>query len=557
MDAENSTSEHRGAPPGTADVRRITTSVAVSALGTWSYNVGIAVYAYQETQSTAWVAAATVGRYVPALLLTWVGSRWADRFDRRTVAVVADVVCAAVMILLTVVAAMHGPLVLAIALAAVSSGVARIQSSAALSAAADLVVESQLVRTTAFISTSDAVATAAGPAIAALVLAVTGPPALFFINGLTFATSAILLAGVRATAPRRGASSTLVRQAPRSDELYRAARRSVWPLLATRTVAALVYGADIVLLAVVATDQLQQGTRGYGWLLAAAGAGGLAAAAFLRRGNGTSRASVLTTVGLALYALPLLVLTLAPALPASLVTQGVRGFGCVLVTFSVIATLQRGVPSQVSGRVFGLSHALTLSGTCIGALAAPLLLKGFGLTTTLVLVATVPLALQAALFLRLVRFDRSDADDRHNLDPRISSLRRLALFHDVSRATLYDVADQAEVLEVGGGVDLVRQGEPPDALYVLASGSAIVSQQGPEGAATLRTLTAPDYFGEIGIIHQVPRTATVTALVTCTVWRIPADVFLAAADQAGLSGALTESVQTRFGAAPAHSLRAW
>jgi MFS family permease len=76
----------------------------VSAVGTWSYNVGIAVYAYHQTGSTAWVAAATVGRYVPALLITWLGSRWADRYPRRTVAVASDVFCAAMMVALTLVA---------------------------------------------------------------------------------------------------------------------------------------------------------------------------------------------------------------------------------------------------------------------------------------------------------------------------------------------------------------------------------------------------------------------------------------------------------------------
>src|SRR5450432_749733 len=119
----------------------MTASVSVAALGTWSYNVGIAVYAYRATHSVNWVAAATVGRYVPALLLTWFGDRWIDRFPRRTVAVGCDLACAAAMALITLVAVAHGPLVLAIALAAISAAAARIQSSALLSVGADVVVE--------------------------------------------------------------------------------------------------------------------------------------------------------------------------------------------------------------------------------------------------------------------------------------------------------------------------------------------------------------------------------------------------------------------------------
>ena len=100
------------------DARRLLAAVGISALGTWSYNVGIAVFAYQETGSAAWVAAATVGRYVPALIITSVGSRWADRRPRREVAVASDLICASTMVLLTVIAGWHLSLVLAIALAA-------------------------------------------------------------------------------------------------------------------------------------------------------------------------------------------------------------------------------------------------------------------------------------------------------------------------------------------------------------------------------------------------------------------------------------------------------
>ena len=73
-------------------------SVTISALGTWSYNVGIAVYAFQETQSTTWVALATVGRYLPALFITAIGSRWADRYPRRSVAAFSDFLCALIMV---------------------------------------------------------------------------------------------------------------------------------------------------------------------------------------------------------------------------------------------------------------------------------------------------------------------------------------------------------------------------------------------------------------------------------------------------------------------------
>jgi CRP-like cAMP-binding protein len=61
-------------------------------------------------------------------------------------------------------------------------------------------------------------------------------------------------------------------------------------------------------------------------------------------------------------------------------------------------------------------------------------------------------------------------------------------------------------------------------------------------------LSAPAYFGEIGLLHAVPRTATVTAEGQCLVWSIEAASFLGAVSQAGMSGALSDTVTVRLAA---------
>jgi predicted MFS family arabinose efflux permease len=438
----------------------------------------------------------------------------------------------------------------AIALAALSSGVARIQSAAALSAAADLVPESKLASTAALISTTDAVATAIGPALAAIILALSGSTLLFALNGMTFAVSAILIAGVPAMAARRAA--VVAEPLPdgaretRDDPAYRATLRTVWPLLATRGIAAVVYGVDIVLLAVLATEQLKQGTAGYGWLLAGAGFGGLVLALWMRKRDSVSAMTGRLAVGLAVYCLPLLVFLLSPALPGGLAIEFVRGAGSVLVTATVLSGLQRMVPSRVSGRVFGLANVVVMVGTSIGALVAPLLLGAFGLSATLILVAVVPLVAQIALTPSLIRFDRSGEAALADLDPKVNVLRRLSLFHDASRSTLYDVADNVTEIVAPADTPVVTQGEPSESLYVLLSGSVDVFIAGPDGPSKVRRMDAPSYFGEIGLIHEVPRTATVVTNEECTLWSITGESFLWAAGQAGLSGALTDNVTHRI-----------
>ncbi len=532
----------------TSDVRRLVTSVGVSALGTWSYNVGIAVYAYQETGSTAWVAVATAGRYVPALVITSLGSRWADRLPRRVVAVSADLFCALVMVALTVVAVRHGPIVLAIALAALSSGVARIQSAAALASAADLVPESRLARTATALSTTEAVATAVGPALASLVLAFAPPAALFALNGVTFCLSGLLIASIRSMSRAARWPSRADRGADRSSVDYDAVRRLVWPLLAVRTIAAVVYGMDVVLLAVVATHQLRQGTGGYGWLLAAAGAGGLLAAGWLGSRGDAGRSALRSALGVALYSVPLIVFVLSPALPGSLAVEVVRGIGAVLVTATVVVGLQSTVPSGAAGRIFGLSHALVMAGTSVGALMTPVVLGAVGLDITLVLATLLPFATTLALLPSLRRFERTGAAAMAELEPRVAVLRNLTLFQDASRSTLYSVADSVEETTCAAGHEIVVQGEPSDALYVLVSGRVEVVLDSAQGRTTLRVMEAASYFGEIGLVRRVNRTATVIAAEPCTLWRIPASAFLDAASQAGLSGALTDGVRVRLDA---------
>ena len=391
-------------------------------------------------------------------------------------------------------------------------------------------------------STAEAVANAVGPALASAVLAVYSPSVLFAANAVTFLVSAFLLRGVDAARARRPAPA----QTGKPHEVaYKAAIRATWPLLASRATAAVVYGFDIVALAVIATRQLQQGTNGYGLMLAASGLGGLVVALWLRRSTGR-RAGLVSTLGMALYALPLVVFAAGPDLGVNLATQVVRGIGGVMVTSTVIGGLQRAVPSSVSGRVFGLTHTLVLAGTSVGALGVLLALHTIGFTATLLVAAFVPFAAQLVIVPAFLHFDRTGNTTLAALDPRVDLLRRLDLFRDASRATLYDVADHAIEEQVLAGAEIVREGDDADALFVLVAGVVEVTKEADAGPVVLRRMPAPAYFGEIGLIHGVPRTATVTTVEACTVWRVPAEVFLAAAAHAGISGALADTVRVRF-----------
>ena len=522
----------------------------MSGFGTWCYNVGIAVYVFDRTDSAAWVAAVTVGRYVPALVLSWLARSWVDRLPRRTLAITADVLCAAIMVLLTVAGALDAPLWLIIVLGAGSSTVARIQASAVLSLAADVVVESVLARAGRLTGAVDAISAAAGSAVGSALLVYFTPPTLFGVNAASFAVSAFVLSSVRSTRPRSSRETS--RRTPRATAPLRRENESTWvfwPLQTVRAVAAYVYGADVVLLTVIASRQFHSGSGAgaYGWLLAATGVGGLVSIAPIRRNVARTPNTRLLTAGLLIYALPLVLFALSPPIAGGIAIQALRGFGSVLVSAGAITALQRAVPSSVSGRVFGTTQSLVLVGTCAGALSAPALLAGVGFKATLIVLALVPAVAAIALAPCLTRFDRKETSLLAALDPRLAVMRQLDLLRDASRSTLYEIADSIADLELSAGTVVVAEGDAANDLYVLAAGSVAVTARGPDGPIALRELSAPDYFGEIGVLQSIPRTATVTTLLPCTLWRIPADAFLAGVAEAGISGALTDVVAVRSG----------
>jgi MFS family permease len=546
-----------GRTPELGPARQVIGSVAVSGFGTWSYNVGIAVYAYERTHSASWVAVVTVGRYLPALVLSWLAHSFIERWPRRTVALAADLGCAAVMAMLALAAAWDAPLWLVTVFAAVSSTLARIQAASVLSLVADVVVESQLARAARLTGAAEAVATAVGSAAASAVLVSFSPPGLFVVNAATFVISASLIAAIRPPQRQRPSRTSPAPpvKAARETPGSLASVRVFWPLQAARGLAAYVYGVDIVILTVIASRQFHSlsGTSAYGWLLAATGLGGLIAITPMRRDAGRTQTANLLLVGLVIYTLPVLVFALDPPAAVGIGVQVLRGLGSVLVTSAAITGLQRSVPSSMAGQVFSTTQSLVLVGTCAGALCTPLLLGLTGFHTTLVISAVVPAVAGVALYPALSRFGRQEADLLPLLDPRLSVLRDLQLLRDASRSTLYEIADSVVELGVGPGALLVREGDVADALYVLVSGTVDVTVGGPDGPAFLRQLVAPDYFGEIGLLRGSPRTSTVTASEACVVWRVPGEVFLAAIAEAGASGALSDTVRVRFATRPTAS----
>jgi len=96
----------------------------------------------------------------------------------------------------------------------------------------------------------------------------------------------------------------------------------------------------------------------------------------------------------------------------------------------------------------------------------------------------------------------------------VTELARVGLFEALSGEVLGKLADRMQREDVASGTVLVREGEPGDRFYVLLAGLAGVSQQ---ALGERRVLRAGEFFGEVALVMNVPRTATVTAMTPCVV----------------------------------------
>jgi CRP-like cAMP-binding protein len=215
----------------------------------------------------------------------------------------------------------------------------------------------------------------------------------------------------------------------------------------------------------------------------------------------------------------------------------------------VITLLQRVVRGEVLGRVFGVVDSLAVGGILAGSLLAPLVVGIAGLRWALVVAGGTLLVGTAAALPRLRGLDRRAEATRRKLAPRVELLEGLGLFDGAPRQQLESLAAALEEVAVPAGTAVVTEGEQADAFYVVRSGSLAVLSAGEHGGepAQVNTLGPDDYFGEIGLLERIPRTATVRAETGGVVWRLAGEDFLGILNQVpSTSGTLLDGVVGRL-----------
>jgi len=166
----------------------------------------------------------------------------------------------------------------------------------------------------------------------------------------------------------------------------------------------------------------------------------------------------------------------------------------------------------------------------------------------LLTMAVAPLAVGLLGYRSLRAIDRDTEARSARLAPRVALLEQLQIFQSARRPVLERLAADATEVAIAAGAAIVREGERAEALYVLVEGEVLVSARGEGGGPEreLRRMSAPDYFGEIGVLGRIARTATVTAAGPCRVDRIDGDALLEALTSTPPSSSMMENARSRL-----------
>ena len=532
------------------DLRRLLGSQLVSSSGGWAYNVSLFVLLFDETHSTAWVAAGTVGKFVPSLLFSAYGGVLAERFERVRLMVWINVMALLVQLGLAVAAWQSAPAAVAVGLAALTSLVTCTYSPAVAALIPQVAAEDDLAAANALNATIDNVVVVAGPAIGALLLIAGGPALAIAVNALTFGVAAVWVRTMtvrsQPTDVTDGGQAGLFRQvADGFRALTTSASAAIF--VAFSLLASFVYGTDTVLFIPISEIQLHTGASGYGYLLAGLGLGGIAGAALVNRLAARPRLATTIYGGIAVYCLPTALLILIHQPVAAFALQVLRGAGTLVVDTLAITALQRSAPKAMVARVFGAFFALVIAAISLGSLVTPLLLRAGLHTAMLVYGAGIPAGC-LLLLPYLVKADRTAAAMAASVAARVALLEPLGLFRNASRSSLEAMAAAATEISVPAGTVIIAEGDPADAFYVLTGGQVGVSAVGEAGAAPvqLRTLGPGSYLGEIGLLGGVPRTATVTAQAPSTLLRVSGPDFIDALTTLSASPSLLQGAQARL-----------
>ena len=470
--------------------------------GESAFMVALAVVAFRDGGVAA-VGLVTAVRMATAALLTPFLATTADRVRREVVLIAIGIVRAIALAGTAVVTLADGPPAATYgcaALATVALALYRPAHSALLPALAKS--PRDLTSANAVRGMLDSLAALGGPVAASAILATIGASAVFAVCSAMSLLAGLIVVALPYDAPPRAESGrTSVPRSLVQGFATIAANRDLALVTTLGVVQTFTRGCLTVLIVVIAIELIDTGEPGVGILSAAVGAGGVVGSLFALGLVGRGGLATWFGVGVALFGAPLALLGLVPEEAAALGLLALVGVGNSLIDVAGFTILARRTDEAVLARTFAGFEAILTLGFALGGLAAPLAVEALGPRGALV---AVGLLAPAAVVLRRPALRRLDGELRVR-DADIDVLRAVPMLGALPATTVEQLAADLERAKYAPGEVVFEQGDGGDQYYVVLSGRAEVVRDG----RPVNTLVRGAGFGEIALLGDVPRTATV------------------------------------------------
>ena len=500
------------------NVRRVELAWGAAIGAEWAHFVALGVFAYERGGAAA-VGVAGLVRLLPAAAVAPFAASLGDRFRRERFLLAMTLVGSGALAA-SAAAAFAAEQVLVFVFAAVvgiSSTLIRPALQALLPSLAR--TPEELIAANAATSTVESVGTLAGPLLAGVLVSFADVGVVFIGSaGMLLAATALLarvrvegrisLAAAEEQTARRliGAGFEAIALAPRARLL-----------VGLGVAQCFVRGCLNVLIVVAVFDVLHGNAAQVGYLTAAIGVGGLLGALGAMT-LGARRLALSFGLALVFWGLPITLIAPRPYFAAAAFLLAIVGAANSVEDVALFTLLQRSVPDDTLTRVLGIFWGLAMGGVAIGSIAAPVIVKAVGPRPAFVVVGSILPLLTIATYRRLVEIDRTTAPA-----PELDLINRVPMFAPLSIAMKERVA--ANLVPVSFSADelIIRAGDAGDRFYIISSGELDIDAGGAHTAAHYG-----DYFGEIALLRDVPRTATVKATVDSQLYALQRDAFLAA-----------------------------
>jgi hypothetical protein len=332
-------------------------------------------------------------------------------------------------------------------------------------------------------------------------------------NGKAFRDAVARTSGIR-----RALAS--IRMGAGSNLLVAVRNPQIRVLLTLHTFYFVLIGALDLLCVILAVNYLHMGPGGPGFLNAALGGGALLAGLVTAFLVGRRHLANTLTVTLSIAVVALALIGAIPRVAPVILLIGTVGLAGAVFDITGRTLLQRSAPSDAIAGSFSILEALMDTGLALGAVLVRVAIAIGGLKAALCAPAIVALLLIAGLWRRIHTIDASATVPQ----VEIQLLRSISIFAALPAPSLESLARDLEPLTVSQGTIVIKEGDRGDRYYAVGEGELAVSRDGEN----LRTISRGDGFGEIALIRDVPRQATVIATTDALLYTLQKEPFLQA-----------------------------